>query len=182
MKKLKNLLFILLIMMIAFPFSVKAEGKLPKVGKDPVNIYIFRSESCGYCKATMEFLDSIEEKYGDYFDVVDYEVSTEENSNLWAEVAEIMGDTPSGVPYIVVGKYSYPNGFGADSLVSSTSKQTMGEQLIERILEIYESDTRYDVIEEINNKPDYSNVVGIVALIIIAGLVVMAIITRRQNK
>ena len=181
MKKLKSLLAILLIMVVAMPFSVKAEDELPEVGKDPVNVYLFRSDSCKYCQAALEWFNSIEEEYGDYFDLVDYEVSSEENYNLWSEVAEFMGDTIGGVPYMVVGKYSYPNGFASDSIADSTG-QTMGEQLIERILEIYESDNRYDVMVEINNKPNYNNVVGIVALVIIGGLVAITVITRRQSR
>lgn len=182
MKKLKNLLLVLLIMIVAFPFGVIADEEKKEETKEPVKVYLFRSNTCGYCEAAMEWFDSIEEEYGDYFDLVDYEVSTQENSELWSEVAEFMGDTASGVPYMVVGEYSYPNGFAADTVISSTSDETMGDQLIERIKEIYESDDRYDVMVEINNKPDYSNIVGIVAVVIIAGLVVMAVITRRQSR
>ena len=61
---------------------------------------------------------------------------------------------PYGVPYIIVGKYTYPNGFGADTKLSDNSDKTMGDQLIERILEIYQSDNRYDVMEDLNNKKD----------------------------
>lgn len=182
MKKLKSLLLILLVAVTMLPFSVKAENKKPETNKEPVNVYLFRSNTCGYCEAALEWFNSIEKEYGAYFNLVDYEVSSEENYNLWSETAEFMGDAVGGVPYIVVGKYTYPNGFGADSLVSSTSKQTMGDQMIERILEIYESDNRYDVMKEINNKPNYNNIVGISALVIIAGLVVVTIITRRQSR
>lgn len=182
MKKIKNLLLVLLIMIVAFPFGVIADEENKEEKKEPVNVYLFRSNSCHYCEAAMEWFDSIEEEYGDYFDLVDYEVSTQENSELWSEVAEFMGDTASGVPYMVVGEYTYPNGFAADTVISSTSDETMGDQLIERIMEIYESDNRYDVMVEINNKPDYSSVVGIVAVAIITGLVVMAIITRKQSR
>lgn len=183
MKKLKSLLVVLLIMMIAIPFGVKADNELPEVGKEPVKVYMFRGETCAYCEAALEWLDSIEEEYGDYFDLVDYEVwYSTENQELMEEVAEIMGDTASGVPYIIVGEYSYPNGFASDSVSDSNTDQTMGEELIERILEIYESDNRYDVMEELNNKPNYNNVVGIVALVIIGGLVAITIITRRQSR
>ena len=182
MKKLRNLLVILLLMMIAVPFNVEAKKELPEVGKEPVKVYMFRSNTCGYCEAALEWFNSIEKEYGDYFDLVDYEVSTEENSKLWNDAAEVMGDTASGVPYIVVGKYSYPNGFASDSLVDSNSEKTMGEELIERVLEIYESDNRFDVIKEVNNKPNYDTVVGVIALVVIAGLIVVAVITRRQSK
>ena len=140
MKKLKKLLLVLLIMMMAFPFFVKADEE--KEEKEPVKVYLFRSNTCGYCEAAMEWFESIEEEYGKYFDLIDYEVSNQENSQLWSDVATAMGDTASGVPYMVVGDYSYPNGFGADTVISSTSDQTMGDQLIERIMEIY--DERYN--------------------------------------
>ena len=181
MKKLKSLLVILLIMVVALPFNVKAEETKEKE-KEPVNVYLFRSNTCGYCEAALEWFKSIEEEYGKYFDLVDYEVSSEENYTLWTEVAEVMGDSVGGVPYIVVGDYSYPNGFAADSQVDSESEKNMGDELIERVLEIYENDDRYDVMKEINNKPNYNNVVGIVAIVIIVGLVAVAVITRRQSR
>lgn len=181
MKKLRSLLVILLLMVAIVPFSVRAD-ELPETGKEPVRVYLFHSPSCGYCRAAITWFESIEEEYGDYFDLIKYDVSIEENSSLWEEAATMMGDTANGVPYMVVGNYSYPNGFQSDTLVSSDSKETMGDQMIDRILEIYESDNRYDVIEEINNKPNYNNVVGGVALVIIVLLGVMAVITRRNNK
>jgi len=93
-----------------------------------------------------------------------------------------MGDTASGVPYIVLGNYSYPNGFSNDTIIDQETEKTMGDQMIEQILEVYESDDRYDVMKEIKEKPDYSNVVGIVAGVIIVGLVAVAVISRRQNS
>lgn len=180
MKKLKSLLVVLLMTMIVYPFNVKAETEKPEENKEPVKIYIFRSNSCQHCINTMNFLEEMKEEYGDYYEVKDYEVSSLENSQLFEEVATFMGDTAEGVPYIVVGKYTYPNGFEPDSKANET--QTMGEQLIERILEIYESDNRYDVMEAINNKPDYSAIVGVGAVIVIVGLVAVAVISRRQNS
>lgn len=182
MKKIKNLLVILLVMMIAFPFNVKAETEKPEANKEQVKIYMFYGNGCQYCEAALEWFESIEEEYGDYFDLVKYEVWYDtENQELMEKVANFKGDTASGVPYILLGKYSYPNGFANDTQVSSDSEQTMGEQLIERVLEEYESDERYDVMVEINNQPDHSNIVGIVAVVVIAGLVVVAVISRRQN-
>lgn len=180
MKKLKSILLILLVMVTMFPPYINAETKKPEANKEPVNVYIFHGSTCGYCKAAFEWFETIEKEYGDYFNLVDYEVwGNSENQSLMEEVAALKGDAASGVPYILVGKYSYPNGFAADSLAENETKKTMGEQLIERILETYESDNRYDVMVEINNKPDYSNIVGIGAGIIIVGLVAVAVISRR---
>ncbi len=182
MKKLRNLILILVIMLLALPFSVKAEKEETQTEKEPVKVYLFHSTSCGYCKAALAWFESIEKEYGKYFDLVEYEVSSDENSALWQEVATMMGDTPSGVPYMVVGEHSYPNGFASDTVINTETKETMGDQLIDRIMEIYESDNRYDVMYNINNKPSYDGVVTIVAVVIIAGIVAMAVITRRNNN
>lgn len=183
MKKLRSLLVILLITMMVFPFNVNAEENKPEKGKEPVKVYVFRGETCGYCKAALEWFQSIEEEYGDYFDIVDYEVwYNEENKSLMEEVATHMGDTASGVPYIIVGDYTYPNGFAADTVVDNDTQKTMGDQMIDQILEVYESNNRYDVMSELKNKPDYSNVVGIVSGVIIIGLVAVAVISRKQNS
>ena len=183
MKKLKSLLVMLLVMMVFIPFNVCAEDKKPEANKEPVKVYVFRGETCGYCKAALEWFESIEDEYGDYFDLVTYEVWNDSNNQkLMEEVASFKGDNASGVPYILVGEYSYPNGFAADTKVDSSSDKTMGDELIERILKIYESDNRYDVMEAMNNKPNYDTVVGVVSVVIIVGLVAMAIITRKNSK
>lgn len=58
----------------------------------------------------------------------------------------------------------------------------MGDQLIARVKEIYNSDERFDVMKELNNKKDYSLVVGIVSGVIIIGIIAVAIISRKQNQ
>ena len=98
------------------------------------------------------------------------------------EVSSYFGDNATGVPYIILGKYTYPNGFAADTKLSSDSDETMGDQLIARMKEIYNSDERFDVMKELNNKKDYSLVVGIVSGVIIVGIIAVAIISRKQNQ
>lgn len=187
MKKLKSILLVLLVALLIIPFNVSAEKDKDKekeeAKKEPVKVYLFRGEGCGYCEAALKWFDSIEKEYGDYFDIVSYEVWYDTaNQELMKEVAEFRGDEATGVPYIIVGNYSYPNGFAADTAVQSDSKKTMGDELIERILEIYESDNRYDVMTEMNNKPDYSGIVGTVAIIIIVAVGAFTIVSRIQNK
>lgn len=183
MKKLRSLLLIILTIMIIFPLGVNGEEEKPEANKEPVKVYVFHGETCPHCLEAFEWFDSIEEEYGDYFDLVKYEVWKDaENSQLMENISNFRGDNATGVPYIIVGDYSYANGFGADSVIDEETGTTMGDQMIERILEIYESDNRYDVMEAYNNRPDYSIVVGIVALVIIAGVVVTAIIIRRSNQ
>ena len=183
MKKIKNILFLLLVVMVMIPFGVNAEGEKPAANKEPVKIYFFHGETCPHCLEAFEWFDSIEEEYGDYFDIAKYEVWNDaENSALMKQVASFNGDNPTGVPYIIVGNYSYVNGFGPDAVIDESTGKTEGDQMIERILETYESDNRYDVMEAYNNRPDYSTVVGIVSIVVIVGIVAIAIITRRGNK
>lgn len=184
MKKLKKMLLVLLMIMMVVPSYVFAEEEEEEVTtKEPVTVYMFRGEGCTYCAAALEWFESIEEEYGDYFDLVTYEVWYDtDNSELMQEVADVLGDTASGVPYIIVGNYSYPNGFASDTVVDSTTGETMADQLLAQIMEVYNSDNRYDVMVEVNNKPNYDTVVGVVACVIIVGGVVIAVISRKQNK
>lgn len=183
MKKIRNLLFILLTMVALIPFGVRAEEEKKKVEKEPVPVYLFYGNGCQYCEATLEWFNTIEDKYGDYYDLHTYEVwYSEDSAALMEEVAELRGDNASGVPYIIVGDYSYPNGFASDTVVDEESGKTMGDQLIEQILEVYEDDNRYDVMVEVNNKPNYNNVVGIVSAVVIIGFVAMVIVARKQSK
>lgn len=179
MKKLKNILLTILVIALMIPGYVRAEEE----EKEPVNIYIFRSNGCHYCQDTMAFLEEKKEEYGKYYEVHDYEVSTAENSALHQEVMEFMGDTYRGsVPYIVVGKYTYPQGFDPATKISSNSDKTMGDQLLERIMEIYNSDNRYDVMKAMNERPNYDVVVAAVAGVIVVGLGAVVVISRKQNK
>lgn len=181
MKKLKNILLIVFMAAFMIPFCVNATNEKPEANKEPVKVYIFRSNSCHYCIDTMNFLEEKKEEYGDYYEVVDYEVSNRENSKLHEEVMTFMGDQYGGsVPYLVVGKYTYPRGFDPASKISET--ETMGDQLIQRILEVYQSDNRYDVMIALKNKPDYSIIVGIGAIVLVIGLTAVAVISRRQNS
>ena len=190
MKHLQKLFVFLMAVMLVIPFGVLAEEEnaettsVEETEKEPVKVYFFRGETCGYCKAALEWFDSIEEEYGKYYDIVSYEVWNDtDNQSLMQEVADVFGDEASGVPYIIVGHYTYPNGFGADSVIDEESGKTMGDEMIERIMEVYESDARFDVMQELTKeKPNYDNVVAVVAALAVAGLITVAVITRRSNK
>lgn len=181
MKKLKNIIFMILIMVLIVPGYVRAEGEKQETNKEPVKVYFFHGNGCPHCEETSEWFESIEEEYGDYFDVISYEVwYNQENNQLKQEVSDFRGDNATGVPYIIVGNYSYPKGFGPNSKANET--QTMGEQLIERIMEIYNSDNRYDIMKAMNDKPNYDVVVAVVAGVIVVGLGAIVIISRKQNR
>lgn len=111
--------------------------ELPKVDHDPINVYIFRGDSCGYCHSALEFLEKSDEKYGDYYNVIGFEVSTGDNSSLWEKVGEHFGDEIGPIPYIVIGDAYHATGF---------DEETIGKKLIEVILEQYQNDKYVDVV------------------------------------
>ena len=192
MEKLKNLFVLLLALMLIIPMGVvraeeekndkkdNQEEQLPN--NKPVKVYLFHGNGCPHCEETLEWFNSIEEEYGKYFDLVKYEVwYDEENQALMQEVGEKMGDEVGGVPYMVIGKETYPDGFSPETEVAEGV--TMADDLIGKIMNEYkkDEDDRYDVIEDINNKPNYDNVVAVVSVLVIAGIVALTVVTRKNN-
>ena len=192
MKKVKSLFISLIAVLLVIPFSVFADEK-----KDPVPVYLFHGSTCPHCLETIEWFESIEEEYGDYFDLIKYEVwENETNAQFMQEVAAKQGDEVSGVPYLIVGEYSFPNGFGPDSPVDSTGK-TMADDMIEKIMETYDAEERVDIMDGLENIPTPDKpaakkeekkngtndaIVGTVTVLIIGGVVAAAIFVRKSNK
>ena len=123
MKLLKYLL--VLFVALTLPLAVFAEGEEEQVTSDSgeaevqeeskeVKLYFFRGEGCSHCAEAEAWFESIEEEYGDYFEIVDYETwYNSENAELMQKVAEARGETAEGVPYIIIGNKSW-NGFAED--------------------------------------------------------------------
>lgn len=189
---MKKFLSILLLMVLMIPMVVKAEDKeeVEATDREPVPVYIFRSNTCGYCKALMEWInsDEIQEEFGKYFKVVDFEVSTsQENAELMQKAKDYFKVDGQGVPYIVVGTYDYPQGFAADYVVDEEKGTTMGEQLLAQIIETYTKDEkdRFDILKELeytpNKKKDNSLAVGIISGIVILTMVGGIIVARKNS-
>ena len=160
----KSILSIIAILVaIFFPLNVLAKEK--EEVNEPINVYLFWGNGCGYCEAAKEFFVSIEEEYGDKFDLVAYEVwNDEKNQALEQAVAEYLGEEVSGVPYIVIGEKTF-NGYSSE----------YDEDIIEAIEDEYENDDRIDVLEKIDagevsksSEKNYDTliVIGIFAVII----------------
>ena len=113
MKKFLNIVLVFVFTILLVPTFVLAEGedKKEEVKKAPIQIYEFYGSTCGYCAALNSWFESIEKDYGDYFDLVKYEVwGSEKNNALMNGVAQKMGDAVNGVPYLIVGDYTL-NGY-----------------------------------------------------------------------
>ena len=142
MKKFK-ILILLMMSILLVPFGVFAEEDTTTSSDDSkVNIYFFRGEGCSHCQEAEEWFESIQDEYGQYFTIKDYETwYDEENADLMQTVADARGEEASGVPYIIIGNKSW-NGFAED----------YEEEILEEIKSQYETDPseRYDIMELID--------------------------------
>lgn len=144
MKK-KLLSLIVLLVAILIPTTVIAETKeaakdeTEVVENEKINVYLFWGQGCGYCEAAKEFFSSIEEEYGKYFELVDYEVWYDKNNNALKEsVVEYFKDDVTGVPYIVIGETTF-GGYASD----------FDEDIKDAIVEAYEDDDYVDYVAKI---------------------------------
>lgn len=196
MKKLKFLL-IIMVGVLLIPFSVFAEDNETTEGEDTtqevettetgedsqetekVHVYFFRGDGCGYCASAEEYFDSIQDEYGQYFDIIDYETwYNEDNAALLQEVADARNEEVTGVPYIIIGNQSW-NGF----------TEELGEEMKQAILDEYETEPaeRYDIMQLIETGAtednDYSDDVMILIMIVlvVAGIVAGVVYARKKT-
>ena len=85
--------------------EMEIENKDYKETSDQAIIYMFRGQGCGYCRAFLEFLNSISTEYGKYFKLISFEVWNDStNSALLNKVPLVTNEAAGGVPYIVIGE------------------------------------------------------------------------------
>lgn len=72
------------------------------------NLYFFWGNGCPHCEEEFNFLKSIEEEYGEYFNLYRFEVWYDKNNASLLELfATTMGDKVTGVPYTIIGNKSF---------------------------------------------------------------------------
>lgn len=200
-----GLLFVIMITLLVFPFSVLADKNTSSTdnsknnevevedendGEDDeekessskeVKVYFFHGDGCPHCEDAQEFFDSIEDEYGDLFELVAYETWYDaDNADLLQQVAEAREENVTGVPYILIGNESW-SGYASD----------YNEDIIETIEEEYEKEVtdRYDIMELIDtgetneDKEDYSDdaMILIIILIIAAAIVAGIVFARKKT-
>jgi len=144
--------------------GIKFDHPTYKENEEKINIYIFRGDGCSYCHSLLTYLESIVDEYGQYFNVISFEVwNNSDNSKLMDEVAKYFEDTKIGVPYTIIGDKSF---IGYAS--------SMNNEIIDAIMKLYESKDRFDVFEHIGEdsvktSSDTSN--GTMITIIVVGLI-----------
>lgn len=135
MKKLFMFLFILFSFML-IPIKTNA--------KDKATIYLFRGKGCGYCRSLLTFLNSINDEYGNMYELKSFEVwNNQNNYELMKSISEFLNETASGVPYLIIGKEVFP-GYAASY---DSSIKTAIEELYNT-----KKSKRYDVMEEYKKK------------------------------
>ena len=192
MKKFKFILVILLALLI-LPFGVLAEedeeyteeAATEEVASEETNskvkLYFFRGEGCPHCAEAEEFFESIQEEYGQYFEIVDYETwYNEENAELLQKVGEVRDEEIGGVPYILIGNKSWA-GYAAD----------YDEDIKAAIVSEYEKEPadRYDIMDYVSGKKveekdeSYaSDVLVLLAIIVVVGGIVTGIVFARKKS
>ena len=185
MKKFKYL-FVLLVAILVVPIAVLADEEEEEVTtteeqSNEVIVYLFRGEGCPHCQEAEEWFESIEEEYGSYFEVVDYETwYNSDNAELMQEVAAARGEAAEGVPYIIIGNKSW-NGFASD----------YEDEILAQIKSEYETDVneRYDIMKLL---PDASSkakeeestgndVVALIIILVVVGLACFGIYKARNT-
>ena len=163
-------IFLIILGLVFLPFSVDAASKkyntLDLVGtlndeeiekaykeykpnSDAITIYLFRGKGCGFCRAYLEFMNSIADEYGKYFVMETYEVWNDSNNNtLMNEVSTFLGNPATGVPYIIIGDQ-----------VFAGYNNTYDDSIKETIKKLYDTkkSKRYDVMKEMNKKNKGTN-------------------------
>lgn len=159
MKRIK--LFLAIIMcLFAMPLAVLADegsddnvevtsGETEVQEEDNrVKIYFFRGEGCPHCADAEEFFNSIEEEYGQYYKILDYETwYNSDNAALLQKVGEARNEEISGVPYILIGDKSWS---GYDDSFADDIKDTIKSEYEKAVAD------RYDIA----NYVDFTNAAG----------------------
>jgi len=147
--------------------------------EDKVNVYIFRGSTCWHCLDEISWFASITKEQGSKFNIITYEVwEDSENSKLMTAAAKLLGETASGVPFTIIGDKAW-SGFGSD----------MGEEMLEQINNLYNSEDRYDIKDYINledgktiNSSEKSSTsivtIALLAAVLVGGIVVIYFVSK----
>ncbi len=202
MKKNKLLIVLVMLLLLIVPSVAKAketkyktmdyeqtlndeelEKKYTKYSpnKDAITIYLFRGHGCSFCRAYLEFMNSITDEYGKYFKLQSYEVwGDQDNSQFMTTISSFLGQPATGVPYIIIGDKVFP-GF---------NEEAYGESIKAAIKTLYDTkkSDRYDVLEEYekslkgDEKEEGPSTLIVCVVVVISAIVVIAFVNAKFTK
>ncbi len=155
-------------MMAIVPSIVKA--------KEPINIYFFKGETCGFCARAKTFFDSLksDDEYKNLFNLKEYEIwNNKKNASLAEDAAKIMGDELDGVPYFIIGDKTW-NGYDS----------SYDEDIKKQIKEVYENDSFVDPLKDLlsTEEKEASWMSSAIILVVVLGVVGTIIYFARQDN
>lgn len=126
--------------------QIKAAFSNYEESNDKITIYMFRGKGCDFCRAFLNYLNSITNDYGKYFNLESYEVWNDTNNrNMLNTIAEFLGYNPYGsnfgVPFIIIGNKVFPG-----------YNESFDDEIKETIVNLYNSKEKYDIFAEINKE------------------------------
>lgn len=144
-----------------------------------VNVYMFRGDTCSYCLKAITYFSEIVKDYGDYFNLITYEVwQNAVNAKLMEKVAKSFKEEASGVPYIVIGDKTF-TGYSDD----------MNGDIESQIKKMYNSTKKYDVMDDLkldnsedNTTVDSSDNLLIIILLLFSSIAGLVIYINYKNR
>ncbi len=195
MKKIK--LFLAIIMcLFAMPLAVLADegsddnvevtsGETEVQEEDNrVKIYFFRGEGCPHCADAEEFFNSIEEEYGQYYKILDYETwYNSDNAALLQKVGEARNEEIRGVPYILIGDKSWS---GYNDSFADDIKDTIKSEYEKAVADRYDIANYVDftnAVASVTEAAKKSNdaMVLIIILLAVAGITYGVVAARKKT-
>lgn len=134
MKKIAKLIFII-ISIIFIPTNVNAKET------DNLTLYVFKGDGCPHCKAEMDYLDTIKDKYTN-LEIKEYEVwYDDDNASLLTKVESYFNIKRSGVPTTIIG----------NTVIQGYQNESSTGKKIERAINFYEENDYKDIVKEIKD-------------------------------
>lgn len=134
MKKIAKLIFII-ISTIFISTNVNAKET------DNLTLYVFKGDGCPHCKAEMDYLDTIKDKYTN-LEIKEYEVwYDDDNASLLTKVESYFNIKRSGVPTTIIG----------NTVIQGYQNESSTGKKIERAINFYEENDYKDIVKEIKD-------------------------------
>ena len=170
-----------------FAFNVNAEEVTTK---EKVNVYVFSKDGCPYCEKAKTFLENSKEKYGKYYEIVEYQVydsswnADEKLMNIMNYVADKRGDKVEGVPYIVIGDNFSLNGYTSeynDSIISAIKEAYNDDDYKDLVVEAQNENHEAEDTKE--NEKSYDGLITAgILILVVGGIVAFICLARKKNK